>query len=164
MYVLQPRKRDLPPIDPKNKENLGPFPASSNASPKFKSNFSVNFLRKYEVWNVHYQPFKLYQSTPWDSSLPEIPDRPVPVTANAQPKANHTSKKNPGVPYDGMPPEEQFTIVIMTYKREAVLLQTLQKLYPLPYLNKVVIVWNTPYPPPANFTWPDIGAPLEVRK
>lgn len=31
-----------------------------------------------------------------------------------------------------------------------------------PHLNKVVVVWNSPYPIPDNLQWPAIGAPVEV--
>ena len=163
--IFQPNKGDPLPIDPKNKDNLGPFPVPQLASPNFKRNFTVNYLRRYDAWNTHYQPFKLYPSTPWDESLPKIPDKPVVAAKlDAQNTTARPPKKAAAGPYDGMQPHEQFTIVMLTYKREAVLVRTLQKLYPLPYLNKVVVVWNTPYPPPENLTWPDIGVPIEVRK
>jgi len=32
----------------------------------------------------------------------------------------------------------------------------------LPYLNKVVVVWNDPQPPTSNMRWPDIGVPVHV--
>jgi len=37
----------------------------------------------------------------------------------------------------GNTPREQFTMVMLTYKREEVLLQALKRLSGLPYLNKV---------------------------
>ena len=37
----------------------------------------------------------------------------------------------------GNSPQEQFTVVMLTYQREQVLLNSLARLYGLPYLNKV---------------------------
>lgn len=59
-------------------------------------------------------------------------------------------------------PREQFTIVILTYEREQVLINSLARLYGLPYLNKVLIVWNSPKPPAEDLKWPDIGVPINV--
>lgn len=59
-------------------------------------------------------------------------------------------------------PREQFTIVILTYEREQVLINSLARLYSLPYLNKVLIVWNSPKPPAEDLKWPDIGVPINV--
>lgn len=51
---------------------------------------------------------------------------------------------------------------MLTYEREAVLINSLQKFHALPHLNKVVIVWNSPKPPPEDLRWPDIGVPIHV--
>lgn len=52
---------------------------------------------------------------------------------------------------------EQFTIVILTYEREQVLINSLSRLNNLPYLNKVLVVWNSVQPPRDDLRWPDIG-------
>jgi hypothetical protein len=39
----------------------------------------------------------------------------------------------------GNHPQEQFTVVMLTYEREAVLINSLSRLYGLPYLNKVIV-------------------------
>ena len=52
---------------------------------------------------------------------------------------------------------------MLTYEREAVLLDSLQRLRGLPHLNKVIVVWNSPKPPAADLRWPDITAPIHVR-
>ena len=62
----------------------------------------------------------------------------------------------------GNSPHEQFTVVMLTYRREQVLLSALGHLYGLPYLNKVVVVWNTPEPPAETLQWPNVGVPVEV--
>lgn len=59
-------------------------------------------------------------------------------------------------------PREQFTIVMLTYEREQVLINSLARLYGLPYLNKVLVVWNSPKPPMEDLKWPDIGVPIHV--
>lgn len=60
-------------------------------------------------------------------------------------------------------PREQFTIVMLTYEREQVLINSLARLYGLPYLNKVIVVWNSPKPPVEDLKWPDIGVPIHVN-
>ncbi|CAB4062802.1 EXTL3 [Lepeophtheirus salmonis] len=37
-------------------------------------------------------------------------------------------------------------------------------LYGLPYLNKVIVVWNSPNLPPEDLAWPDIGVEILVIK
>lgn len=64
----------------------------------------------------------------------------------------------------GNHPREQFTIIMLTYEREQVLINSLARLYGLPYLNKVLVVWNSPKPPVEDLKWPDIGVPIHVYK
>ncbi|XP_049801085.1 exostosin-3-like isoform X4 [Schistocerca nitens] len=45
-----------------------------------------------------------------------------------------------------------------------VLLDSVSRLYGLPYLHKVVVVWNSPKPPLEDMRWPDIGVPVHVVK
>lgn len=90
-------------------------------------------------------------------------------------------------------PREQFTVVMLTYEREQVvrssrsdealfdplinllfcvcvcgnnqvLIESLARLNGLPYLNKVVVVWNSPRPPSQDLKWPEIGVPIHVTK
>ena len=51
---------------------------------------------------------------------------------------------------------------MLTYEREEVLMNSLERLNGLPYLNKVVVVWNSPKPPSDDLLWPDIGLPIVV--
>lgn len=53
---------------------------------------------------------------------------------------------------------------MLTYEREQVLINALARLYGLPYLNKVLVVWNSPKPPMEDLRWPEIGVPIHVRK
>ena len=45
-----------------------------------------------------------------------------------------------------------------------VLINSLERLNGLPYLNKVVVVWNSPKLPSEDLLWPDIGVPIMVIK
>ena len=49
-------------------------------------------------------------------------------------------------------------------KREQVLMESLARLYGLPYLNKVIVVWNSEIPPSPDLRWPDIGVTILVVK
>ena len=51
---------------------------------------------------------------------------------------------------------------MLTYDREVILMEALNRLSGLKYLHKVVIVWNNPKPPSPDLEWPDIGASIEV--
>ena len=56
----------------------------------------------------------------------------------------------------------KFSVVMLTYEREQVLVMAISRLKGLPYLNKVVVVWNNPLPPSDSMVWPDIGIPVHV--
>jgi len=55
-----------------------------------------------------------------------------------------------------------FVVVILTYEREAVLINAISRLKGLPHLNKVVVVWNSPQVPSEDLHWPDIGVTVRV--
>jgi len=55
-----------------------------------------------------------------------------------------------------------FVVVILTYEREAVLINAISRLKGLPHLNKVVVVWNSPQSPSEDLHWPDIGVAVHV--
>ncbi len=46
--------------------------------------------------------------------------------------------------------DEQFTIVILTYKREKILSLLVDKYLKLAYLNKIIVVWNSVDSSPSN--------------
>jgi alpha-1,4-N-acetylglucosaminyltransferase EXTL3 len=52
--------------------------------------------------------------------------------------------------------------MILTYEREAVLINAISRLKGLPHVNKVVVVWNNPHPPAEDLRWPDIGVKIHV--
>jgi hypothetical protein len=41
-------------------------------------------------------------------------------------------------------------------------MNSLSRLNGLPYLNKVLVVWNSPKPPLEDLRWPEIGVPIHV--
>jgi len=55
-----------------------------------------------------------------------------------------------------------FVVVILTYEREAVLINAISRFKGLPHLNKVVVVWNSLQLPAEDLHWPDIGVKIHV--
>lgn len=160
----QPLKLDTFTVDPEEEENLGPI-EPPYPSISFARNYSMIYLQKYDFWNSYYQPFKLLPYTPWDLTMPSEAKfrgssfgfRPVAAGAGGSGKEFSQS-------IGGNMAKEQFTIVMLTYEREQVLMNSLQRLFGLPYLNKVVVVWNSPQPPLSDLRWPDIGVPIHVSR
>ncbi|XP_046392501.1 exostosin-3 [Ischnura elegans] len=159
-----PLKMDavLPETEPD--ESLGPI-EPPYPSPKFKRNYTFYVSQGHEVWNEWVDPFRLYPQLPFDIVLPSdakfigsgLGFRPIGRGAGGAGKEFCES-------LGGNVPREQFTIVMLTYEREQVLINSLSRLYGLPYLNKVVVVWNSPKPPLEDLRWPDIGVPIHVVK
>ena len=134
-------------------------------SRKFQHNFT---LYTSELWNSPPGPFYMYPSTPFQSA-PVSGSQYIGLSEQQLLHLPPHVVEAGGItgPYFedfllGNSPEEQFTIVMLTYERNEVLLQALERLSDLDGLSKVVVVWNNPSPPPSNMQWPDIGVPLEV--
>uniref|UniRef100_A0A336MS02 glucuronosyl-galactosyl-proteoglycan 4-alpha-N-acetylglucosaminyltransferase n=1 Tax=Culicoides sonorensis TaxID=179676 RepID=A0A336MS02_CULSO len=157
-----PLKTDAAILDSEPEESLGPieppFP-----SPMFKRNYTALLTQSKEIWNDWADPFALYPQLPFDPVLPSdakfvgssMGFRPIGKGAGGAGKEFSEA-------LGGNQPREQFTIVILTYEREQVLMDSLGRLFGLPYLNKVIVVWNSPKPPLEDLRWPDIGVPVEV--
>ena len=156
----------LPSMDMDPGESLGPL-EPPNPSPKFRRNFSSMAVDSYDHWNTHWgAAFRLAPQTPWDSVLPTDAKffgsgsgfRPIN-------RGEGGSGKEFSQALGGNLPQEHFTVVMLTYRREQVLIDSLSRLYGLPYLNKVIVVWNNPDQPPAeDLRWPDIQVPIVVIK
>merc|ERR1719509_630755 len=120
-----------------------PSPSVFNSS--FRRNFSSVLLHSSHQWNTLFSPHLSAPHTPWEPLLPteamflgpSLGFRPV---SGGQGGAGAQFSQAIG----GNSPQEQFTVVMLTYQREQVLLNSLARLYGLPYLNKVVVVWNSP--------------------
>jgi len=58
--------------------------------------------------------------------------------------------------------DEEFTIVVLTYKRTDIMLKLLQHLSGLPSLNQVLLIWNSEELPGSNLKWPNVSYPIRV--
>lgn len=162
--TFQPLKSDPPAIldaEPAE-ESLGPI-EPPHPSPAFRRNYTALLIQSRETWNDWGDPFALYPQLPYDPVLPSdskfigspMGFRPIGKGAGGAGKEFSES-------LGGNHPREQFTIVMLTYEREQVLMDSLGRLYGLPYLHKVVVVWNSPKPPLEDLRWPDIGVRVDV--
>ncbi|KAG7268717.1 hypothetical protein CRUP_022844 [Coryphaenoides rupestris] len=144
--------------------DLGPVETEPPyASPRFLRNFTYTAADTYRAWNRAPGPFHLFPHTPLDPVLPSEAKflgsgtgfRPIGGGAGGSGKEFQAA-------LGGNVPREQFTVVMLTYEREEVLMNSLERLNGLPYLNKVVVVWNSPKLPSDDLLWPDIGLPIVV--
>lgn len=141
----------LGPVEP-------PFPCV-----KYKHNFTADVF--WDIFNNPGDPFHSYPYTPFEKVLPSDSKfngsgfgfRPVN-------KGEGGSGKEFSEAIGGNHPREQFTMVLLTYERSDVLIKAITRLKGLPYLNKVIVVWNNPAPPSENLGWPEIGVPVIVLK
>lgn len=155
-----PLKSDPVVLDAEPEESLGPI-EPPYPSPAYKRNYTVTQYK--ESWNDWFDPFALYPQIPFDPVLSSdakfigshMGFRPIGKGAGGAGKEFSES-------LGGNYPREQFTIVMLTYEREQVLMDSLGRLYGLPYLHKVVVVWNSPKPPLEDLRWPDIGVEINV--
>ncbi|XP_053211601.1 exostosin-3-like [Panonychus citri] len=143
--------------------NLGPI-ESPFPSITFQRNFSLTLCHGYSLWNSpQLNPFILYPNTPFDPVLPSEAKftgsgygfRPIGQGAGGTGKEFSEA-------LGGNWPKEQFTIVMLTYERETILIKSLERLLGLPYLNKVLVIWNSPRKPSDDVKWPDLGVPINV--
>ncbi|KRX22636.1 Exostosin-like 3, partial [Trichinella nelsoni] len=143
-------------------EFLGPVESAYN-SPSFKRNFSQTSVDVYDWWNVHFSPFYLHAQSPFARPMPSEAKfmgshfgfRPIDGGLGGNGK--EFSKA-----LGGNFPKEQFTVVMLTYRREKVLTAALLRLANLPYLNKVIVIWNDSEPPSTEMIWPELSAPIVV--
>ncbi|XP_076454154.1 exostosin-like 3 isoform X2 [Babylonia areolata] len=125
------------------------------SSPKFQRNFTYSL--ELRAFNTPGSLLTLLPSTPFDQLLPTDP-----VCRGQKVGSEKATVFNKDLGMNMY--EEQFTVVILTYKREKALMQSLTRLNGMPFLNKVVVVWNDPAPPSPSLSWPTIGVPVEVVK
>lgn len=159
-----PLKSDSAIMDAEPEESLGPMELPFS-SPKFKRNYTFLLTQSKEIWNDWVDPFVLYPQLPFDPVLPSEA-KFIGSSMGFRPigKGSGGAGKEFSEALGGNYPREQFTIVILTYEREQVLMDSLGRLYGLPYLNKVIVVWNSPKPPLEDLRWPDISVPVVVIK
>ncbi|XP_064652243.1 exostosin-like 3 [Lineus longissimus] len=153
-----PLKVEPSDIEPETDDILGPLepPLASEA-------FRRNFTSRFDWFNKPGDPFHLFPYTPFEHTLPseakfqgsEHGFRPINKGLGGAGKEFNEA-------LGGNVPREQFTLVMLTYEREAVLINALQRLKGLPHLNKVIVVWNSPGLPAEDLQWPDIGVEIHV--
>ncbi|RWS27321.1 exostosin-3-like protein [Leptotrombidium deliense] len=164
MKYFDPLENMLNPDSMEPDENLGPIePPFSSIS--YQRNYSLTLCHSYELWNSHeLDPFNLYPYTPFDPILPSEAKfkgstfgfRPIGGGSGGAGKEFSES-------LGGNVPKEQFTIVILTYEREAVLIDSLLRLKGLPHLNKILVIWNSAdHLPSPDLKWPDVGVEIKV--
>nr|CAH7749198.1 unnamed protein product [Callosobruchus chinensis] len=150
--------------DTEQEESLGPLEPPYD-SPAYRRNYSLFLVQGHEMWNDWGDPLRLYPTLPMDPVLPSDAKfvgsvrgfRPI---GQGQGGAGKEFAESLGGNY----PREQFTVLLLTYEREQVLLDSIARLRGLPYLNSVVVVWNSPRPPNSELRWPDIGVPVHIVK
>ena len=137
------------------------------ASQSFGRNLSLVLSFNYDLWNNPlYSPKYLFPSLPNDPMMPSehkflSPDHGFRPIGDGLGGSGYEFSRALGGDY----PNEQFTIVLPTYERKALLMKTLERLKNLAYLNKIVVIWNSIHQPPSeNMIWPDVGAPIVVVK
>lgn len=137
---------------------LGPLESRVDSVP-FLHNFTEFQLYSYEAWNSMFSPYFTKEfiisaaEPPAESEFYEdtkIGFRPI------DPGSGVEFSKALG----GNRQREQFTAVLLTYERDSVLVGALERLHQLPYLNKVIVVWNNVHREPPNI-WPSLHVPVE---
>ena len=108
------------------------------ASPKFRRNFSSLVIDSHSTWNTNWgAAFRMATQTPWK---PLISSDAKFMGSNPGFRPINGGEGGSGREFSqalgGNVPQEQFTVVMLTYEREQVLIESLIRLYSLPYLNK----------------------------
>lgn len=137
-----------------------PFP-----SPSFRRNFSLSLNLGYELWNnPMYSPLQLFPSNPIDP-IPPSEYKFISTEQGYRPIGDGLGGSGPEFSRSlgGDRIMEQFTIVLLTYERELILMKTLERMKGLAYLNRILVVWNgINHKPSRDIIWPDIGVPIEL--
>ena len=144
--------------------NANPVMQHRIKSPTFYRGFTESNIYSRQKWNTYPGALLMFPSSPFVPVLPSsaaflnlsVDIQPIGKGAGG---AGHEFQKALGGDY----PFEQFTIVMLTYERELVLIEALGRLADVQYLNKVVVVWNSPGDPSEDLKWPNIGVPIKVR-
>ena len=135
-------------------------------SPLLTHNFTTY---SWSFWNVPPGPFLSYPSTPFKRGplsgyqYSELDERSIARLPLHVVDAGGITGPNFEDLLLGNSPEEQFTVVMLTFQRNRVLMEALARLEDMAFLNKVVVVWNNEEAPPTDLEWPSIGVPIEVR-
>lgn len=145
-------------------EILGPRERPLKSS-TYLRNFSTILNSHYELWNnPAHNPFRSFPSHPRDPIPPSeykflSQDNGYRPIGEGLGGSGSEFARAIGGDY----PNEQFTVVLLTYEREVILLKTLERLKGMAFLNKIVVIWNSiNHPPSHELVWPDVGVPVVV--
>ncbi|VDK82665.1 unnamed protein product [Onchocerca ochengi] len=146
-------------VKPLDEEYLGPREAPHMSSP-YTHNYTSLHMYSYYWWNNfgHVAGRSMEYITnepPFPSQFEygegiELGFRPIAPPASGATFANALG---------GNRPREQFTVVLLTYQRDAVLTAALERLNNMPYLNKVLVIWNG-REAPLERSWPRLHVPV----
>ncbi len=134
-------------------------------SPRYQHNFSI-YNNNY--WNTAPGPTFMFPYTPWD--VPLVSGHSYSEMSDGQLKSlpPHVIQAS-GItgPYFenyllGDQPDEYFTVVLLTYKREEIVMESVQSLNGIKFLSKVIVIWNDMERNPYEINWPEISVPVEV--
>ena len=153
----------LPSLKQKNKISASNY--ISMPSSQWRHNYTQH---PYNLWNKPPGPFYAYPNSPKD---------PMPISGTQYESMTEAELKQlpPHIvlaggitgPYFedyllGNVPNEQFTVVMLTYQRNTVMVEAVERLSGLPHLHKVIVVWNNAEDI-SSITIPNIDVPVEVE-
>ncbi|CAK9290510.1 unnamed protein product [Gordionus sp. m RMFG-2023] len=169
---------DSPVPDPEFIEYLGPistaveFTDTVNSTRRryynsFRSNLTCNLFESKDAWNDMGKRLGVYHpSMPWD---PVFPTEAKFRNSNYGFRPINNGFGGTGKEFakalGGNYPFEKFTIVMPTYQRENFLWKFLTAFKNLPYLDRIVLIWNDQDSEPSSeFELPNIGVPILIVK
>ena len=167
--MLRYRALHIPPISP---DFIGQslYTHTTNRKKRINSPIMTQNFTTYSsrLWNEPPGPFFIYPMTPFKPGpisgyqYSQLDDRAIARLPIHILDGGGITGPNFEDLLLGNSPEEQFTVVMLTYQRNKVLVDAIARLEDVSFLNKVVIVWNNEENPPEDLIWPDIGVPVEV--
>ena len=168
--ILRYRMKHLPPLvtdhQPKRIKTYG-IEINYFDSPLFNGSMSVY---TYEFWNRPPGPFYMYPHSPVNSPSPVSGSHYATMSPDELKKLPPHIVQAAGItgPYFqnyllGNVPEEYFTVVMLTYRREEVVKESIERLNGLDHLAKIIVVWNDPDTSPYTIEWPTLSVPVEVN-
>ena len=129
-------------------EYLGP-PRLLNEKPYESKSYQFNLsVYSYLAWNKYFYPFNLLPSTPFDSFLP-IDLKYSSIDHEMNPRVNYFHGGTAGGQYfheklaGNNEDNEEFTLIIMKFDDENLLINILHEYFKLPYLNQIIVLWNS---------------------
>ena len=154
----------LPSIFSKENQPRFNYSNADLGSPIFSRIFTTNTVYYRESWNNYPGALLLYPSSPF---VPVLPSSAAFLNSSdiMQPIEIESRDAGPGSVQKALGGDhayEQFTIIVVTYQREKVLQESIARFAHLRFLNKVIVIWNSPKDPSLNLTWPNIGVPIKV--